>query len=62
MGLEGHRATQRWVVLGTVCISHIKILKQDVRICTLHVHWFMHDSNDHNMLSEVHLRIQEEPL
>ena len=44
MGLEGHRATQRWVGLGTVCIflnPTAKILKQDVGICTLHVHWFM---------------------
>ena len=40
MGLDGHRARQRWVGLGTVCIflnPAAKILMQDVGICTLYL-------------------------
>ena len=39
MGLDGHRARQRWVGLGTVCIflnPAAKILMQDVGICTMY--------------------------
>ena len=37
MGLDGHRARQKWVGLGTVCIflnTAAEVLKQDVDICT----------------------------